>query len=276
MKTALVISTYNNAHALGLCLKSLTNQTETGFDILVADDGSTEETKAKLDFFRPLFKTNIEHVWHPDTGYNKAKINNEAFRKLQDYSVIICIDGDTIVHYKFIEDHLSFHENQSRLLFMGRRVDLGPEMTGKLSEDNVCSFNRGLTGQLLVSGLKKDSVNILRAVRINVPLFRKLLKRDRVYDLLGSNYSVSAQLMFEVNGYDEDFKSYWGEDGDLFIRLRNAGAELFGSKSIALQYHLFHERREPTKEHIERYQKLSSDRSYKRCVNGIAKVTHPA
>ncbi len=45
MKTALLISTYNWPQALELIFKSIFEQTEMPDEVLIADDGSTDETK---------------------------------------------------------------------------------------------------------------------------------------------------------------------------------------------------------------------------------------
>jgi hypothetical protein len=78
--------------------------------------------------------------------------------------------------------------------------------------------------------------------------------------------------MLKVNGYNEDYESYWGEDGDLFIRLRNTGAEIIGLKGFAIQYHLDHPRLEPDPKSQAKYQKLLNDSTYVRCANGVVKA----
>jgi len=272
-KIALVISTYEHPVSMGLCLKSLTNQTLKEFKIFISDDGSGDETKKKINSLRPLFKNKIHHTWHQDEGYNKSKINNDVFRQLADRDIVICIDGDTAVHHRFVEDHVNMHigKHENGLLFMGRRVDLGRKLTAYLNEDNICSFNRGLGFPLIWSGLTGDTRKIARGLHLTSPILQNLLKRNKVEDLLGSNFSLTRELLYRVNGYDENFKSYWGEDGDLFIRIRNSGAKLLGRKSYAIQYHFHHERREPTPEHIDKYNELLKNHSYTRCENGIFK-----
>ena len=278
MKTALVLTTYNSPRSLGICLKSFANQTRKDFDIHIADDGSTEETRAKIDSLRPLFTQSIRHHWHADEGYRKAKINNDVFRELGEYDVVICVDADTIADHRFVEDHLAIHEGANiafarRMMFMGRRIDLGPWLTQRVTEGNVLAWNSAIFPPgLLASYLKGETANLARAVRVTNPLLQKLIRRDHVGDLLGSNYSISRELLWEVNGYDEDFKSYWGEDGDLFVRVRNSGAKLVGLKSYALQYHLHHKRLEPKREHEEIYEERLRNPGYRRCANGIFKA----
>ena len=271
MKAAVVVTTYNNPRTLGICLKSLTNQTCRDFDVFIADDGSKEETRAKIERLRTLFSCRVEHFWHPDTGYRKSVINNEVFRQLADYPVTICVDHDVIAERHFIEDHLAIHQRYPNACFMGRRVDLGPWISARITEENVTQFNQGFSTMLLLSALKGETKSPMRAFRISSPYLQQFLKRDRVPDLLGSNFSVATRLLYQVNGYNEDYKSYWGEDGDLFIRVRNSGAKLVGLKGFAVQYHLDHPRLEPDAESQARYQSLLQDRSYQWCSNGITK-----
>lgn len=273
---AVVVTTYNNPKSLELCLMSFLNQSFKNFDLFLADDGSGDETrdlvtKIKRDYQFPLF-----HIWHPDNGYRKSKINNTVFRQIDPvkYPVVICVDHDVVVHERFVEDHFHAHQRVgfSPLLFMGRRVDLDEKMSASITPQNVLDFNRGLTWGLMKSGLKGETKSVLRSVRLDVPdWLTKILKRDRVYDLLGSNFSISTKTLLEVNGYNEDYQSYWGEDGDLFVRVRNLGIPCVGKIGYAVQWHLYHERLIETPEHIEMYQALLKNKEYRRCKNGITK-----
>jgi len=271
----LVISTYNNPRALGFCLKSLENQTFTDFRVVIADDGSSDETRAIIAEFQSHLPQTIEHVWHADEGYRKARIHNEAFRRIGPQGLLICIDGDTLCHRRFVEDHVCAHERWASqhldrpLLLMGRRVELGEQFSAALTLGDIHTLNQGLTWRLLLSDLCSDTRNALRAWRIQNAWIQRLFRRDRIYDLLGSNFSLPASLLFSVNGHNEDFSAYWGEDGDLFIRIRNSGAQIMGIKGYAIQYHVYHPRLEPKREHVDRYQTLLKNHEYTRCPKGI-------
>jgi GT2 family glycosyltransferase len=192
--------------------------------------------------------------------------------------VLICLDHDVVVHERFLEDHYREHEKAEfkPLLFMGRRVDLSPELSQAITPENVCEFNSGkfsgLNWKIFKSGLTGETKNVMRSLRLDAPTWlTRLLKRDRVWDLLGSNFSISMASMLQVNGYNEDYQSYWGEDGDLFVRVRNSGISILGRIGYAVQWHLFHKRLEETPEHIQMYKALLEDRTYLRCKNGIDK-----
>ncbi len=274
---AVVITTYNNPKTLELCILSFQNQTFENFEIFIADDGSGDPTRDLILRLKKLMPFQITHLWHPDVGYRKSKINNTVFRQLDPkrHPVLLCIDHDVIVHHRFIEDHYRAHEAEQfqPLLFMGRRVDLSAALSEKITPENVTQFNRGLGFVLIGSALKGQTKNVMRSVRLEGPSWLlRLLKRDRVLDLLGSNFSITTQSMLDVNGYNEDFKSYWGEDGDLFVRVRNRKIKHYGIIGYAVQWHLYHKRLVETPEHVAEYQKLLQDFTYIECKNGIRKL----
>ena len=269
---AVVIVTYNNPGFLGICLASYKNQSHQNFEIFIADDGSTPETKAKIDQYRKILTQPITHFWHPDAGYRKAQIVNHVWRSLDpaDFPVVINVDHDTVAHRCFVADHVRAHNNSDNLIFMGRRVNLGPEVTQTYSESNVTQLNHGLPWHLIKAAWRKDVEDPNRGIRIAPAWLRKILGRDKVPDLLGSNFSISNNLLRKVNGYNEAYKHYWGEDGDLFVRVRNSGAHIAGSRAIAIQYHLYHNMLTPDPVAMDNYYKvLLPGSDYKYCAQGI-------
>ena len=54
-KTSVIISTYNQPKWLEKVLWGFDMQTESDFEIVIADDGSTGETKQMIDFFKIQF-----------------------------------------------------------------------------------------------------------------------------------------------------------------------------------------------------------------------------
>ncbi len=133
-KTSLLISTYNWPRALELCLKSVFYQIHMPDEILIADDGSTKDTKELIDSYRPLINVPIKHIWHEDQGFRKTLILNEAIRQ-GSHEYIIQTDGDIILHPNFIMDHLiNSRARISRLLVKFRIYFIQQQIFNRRSE----------------------------------------------------------------------------------------------------------------------------------------------
>ena len=108
MLISVIITTYNSPDFLKKCLNSFLKQKDKNFEIVIADDGSTEDTKRIIENFKDSF-FKVSHAWHEDMGFRAAKIRNEAV-KLASGEFLVFIDGDCIVFDDFIMNHRSLSE----------------------------------------------------------------------------------------------------------------------------------------------------------------------
>ena len=74
--TSVIITTYNNPAWLEKVLWSYTCQTRKDFEILIADDGSNDETRELIEAMRSQVPFPIRHVWQEDDGFRKCRILN--------------------------------------------------------------------------------------------------------------------------------------------------------------------------------------------------------
>jgi len=262
LSVSILTTSYNQLPVLRLLVASLERQTVRDFEIVVADDGSSDGT---AEYCASKTGTNLVFVTQSDEGYRKSRILNEALKRCSgDY--LIFLDSDVILEKHFVEDHLALRKSDS--FVCGRRVDLGPEIT--VSEERILAgdFDHIWNPDLLRSVLNKKTLGIKRGLRVCAPLLRKLMRYDRPIDILGSNFSAWKKDILAVNGFNEGLESYWGEDGDLFIRLRNSGKKAVNAKGMCVQFHLFHKRREPNSEVVERITALVKNTDYKWAEKG--------
>ena len=260
MKTSLVISTYNNPKYLNMCLKSTLQLTVKPDEIVIADDGSTNETAEVIKSFSEISPIPIIHVWHEDNGFQLSKIRNKAFARCSgDY--IIQSDGDIIFEKHFVEDHINSAEKG--YFVCGSRVYLTPDGTQKMFADN--SLNPKF--KYMQSGHRFNSIRIK-------PLQKFLALRygKRIYKLRGCNMAFWKEDIIKVNGYDENL-TFWGhEDSELAYRLHFAGVKKKFLKNGGICFHLYHKIASKENEQ-QHYDKIKSviDNKLTWCENGIDK-----
>lgn len=83
--------TYNRAHTIGLCYKSLLRQTSSDFKWLIIDDGSSDSTRELVEGWIAEGKIPIQYHYQENQGMHGA--HNAAYR-LIDTELNVCIDSD--------------------------------------------------------------------------------------------------------------------------------------------------------------------------------------
>lgn len=263
-KTSLLISTYNWPRALELCLKSVFYQVYMPDEILIADDGSTEETKELIDSYRPLINVPIKHIWHEDQGFRKTLILNEAIRQ-SSHDYIIQTDGDIILHPNFIMDHLS--NSRSGFFVRGSRALISPKKTARLIEakNNHIGWNdKGI----------ENKFNAFRDSWLS-SVFTLFNNKYSIEGVKGCNFSFWKKDFINVNGFNNDFVGWGREDSELAVRLINSGIFKIHLKFKAICFHLHHEifSRERDEKNLQMLAEAMRDK-IKYAPNGYTQV-HP-
>src|SRR5690349_4398794 len=102
---SVIVTTYNRPDALEAVLAALAQQTDRGFEVVVADDGSCPATGALVEDLRlRLGGLSLRHVWQPHRGFRAAEIRNRAILASQG-EYCIFLDGDCIAPSTFISSH---------------------------------------------------------------------------------------------------------------------------------------------------------------------------
>jgi len=257
VSVALLVTTYNWPEALKLVLESVLVQTVLPDEVIIADDGSGEATRAVVDAFRQKTSIPVKHFWHPDEGFRKTIIINQAITGTSsDY--IIQIDGDIVMHELFIKDHVS--EAERGYYIRGSRVLLQEEITKRCLRtgnfEPVSTFTKGL----------RNRINSLR-IPLLAPLLIKKSKRSRNW--IGCNCAFWRQDFLKVNGYNNELKGWGHEDIELAARFINSGLYQKKIKLKAVCYHLHHPFNDRVHENINYRVYLDTlNRGIAYCSNG--------
>ncbi|MCW5912273.1 MAG: glycosyltransferase [Cyclobacteriaceae bacterium] len=261
-RVTLIITTYNRKDALELVLKSALRQSVPPFEIIVADDGSREDTAELVQRYQKHALVPVLHCWQEDIGFRLAAVRNLAISQAAgDY--VIMVDGDMILHQHFVKSHLRYAA-PNRFL-QGSRVLLQAELTKEALDKGLLDF-----------GFFRDGIRS-RFNALYLPVLSPLLSR-KITDLSrtrGCNQSFWKKDLEEVNGFNEDFVGWGREDTEFMVRMLNSGKHCLKVKLEGFGYHLYHP--ESSKALLPANQKILDDaiaNGTKRCVNGLDKHKH--
>ena len=227
MRVSVIITTYNRPDALLLVLQSIESQTKLPEEVIIADDGSNDNTEKLIINYQESSSLNIIHSWHQDNGFRVAKSRNKAIAKSYgDY--IILIDGDIILHPKFIQDHV----NNAKVgyFIQGSRVLLTQDITEQTIISKKISFSffsKGLNS-------KKNAIhsNFLSKIFST--------NNNSVRGTRCCNIAFFKQDCINVNGFNNEFEGWGREDSEFVVRLINYGIKRKNLRFNAIQYHLWH------------------------------------
>ena len=237
MKVSIIISTYNAEEWLQKVLVGYSVQTEQDFEIVIADDGSTDLTKKLLLTFKDAFKYPIVHVWQEDDGFQKTKIMNKAILKTNtDY--IIFTDGDCIPRRDFIAVHL---KNREEGYFLsGGYFKLPMSISKSIADSDIVSQNCFRLSWLKSQGLKTTFKTIkLTQYRFFAQFMNWITPTKPSWN--GHNSSGWKSDLIAVNGFNHDMK-YGGLDREMGERLFNNDLLSKQIRYTAICLHLDHKR----------------------------------
>jgi hypothetical protein len=148
---------------------------------------------------------------------------------------IVFIDGDCILHGKFLESH--WRLKKEKVILSGRRVRLGEKITGTITCEDISSGKIENPFFWVRNCRTKDIKHGLY-----IPLFSNLenLVKIKMWRILGSNFSIHRSDYLSINGYDERIIGRGMEDSNLNERALLKGLKIRSIVREAVQYHLFH------------------------------------
>lgn len=191
-KVSVIIATHNHAHFLLECLGSVKSQTYRNYEVIVVNNGSTDNTKQVV---RDLAWDELRYYYQNDTGSVAGPRN--AGIKLAKGEYVAFLDSDDLWYEKKLEKVMGILEKNPD-------IDI-------LSHD-LYLVRPGKQKKILRSGpLKKD-------------MFKSLLIKNSVF---GSATVVKRTVMVEIGGFDESKNCIHVEDGELWLKLAQLGKKFY-------------------------------------------------
>ncbi len=191
-RVSVIIPTYNHAQYLPDALESVLSQTYKDYEIIVVDDGSTDNTKEILEPYLPQ----INYIYQENSGQSKAR--NHAIR-ISSGQYIAFLDADDV----WTPDKLEFQvrvldlDPEAGLVFADAEVFQDPQTAGASFFEMVGFPRTPITDSREVSGA-----------------FEKLLEKN----FIQTGTVIARRECFEqVDLFDESLKL--AEDKDMWLRI---------------------------------------------------------
>lgn len=201
MRFSVVIPTYNRKEKLKETLKSVLDQSFKDFEVIVVDDGSSDDTR---EIVRESGKTQgqVSYFHQPNTGPAKARNLGTKQAKGQ---LIAFTDDDCVLPHDWLERLLEGFQKHSEVVGVGGYLQASEETLKKSIfaryERYVSLRSYETRDKEVVSGFDCPAGGT-------------------------NNMAYTKKVIEEVGGFDEAFPVAAGEDADIKLRITKLGYKL--------------------------------------------------
>lgn len=188
---SIILPVYNDENTVEVCLRTLIRQNYTDKEIIVVDDGSTDNTPTIISKMAKQHPSLVRVVFIPHGGASKTR--NVGLKHAVG-EIISFSESDAIYSREYIENAVKF-------------LSLNPHMAG------AC-----LTGApwILKSTLVTSGIYVENRIQ------RKLLEEEKIEPFYA--WVFRKKVLEEIGGFDENL--YQAEDRDLFSRIKRRGYQI--------------------------------------------------
>ena len=250
---SVIVTTYNRPDALAAVLDGLAAQADRDFEVIVADDGSRDDTRSLVNERSRGFSVPLTHVWQEDKGFRAGAARNRAAERARgDY--LIFLDGDCIPRPDFIARHRALAERG--WMVAGNRILLSEAFTQRALRERWPLHAWGHR-EWRRAHRQHDINRVVPLKRFALGPLRKLAAH-RWQRVRTCNLGVWLDDFRRVRGFDEMFEGWGFEDSDLAVRLLNSGVRRKEGAFATGVLHLWH--RENDRRHEGRNWELLQQR----------------
>jgi glycosyltransferase involved in cell wall biosynthesis len=232
---SVIVTTYNWPGALDSVLRGLSRQTDNGFEVVIADDGSGPATAEVVERWKSGGGMPMKYVWQEDRGFRAAEIRNRAIVASRG-SYCIFLDGDCIVRPNFVAAHRRLAA--PGWFVTGNRILLSAPLTAKVLREKLTPETWRLT-DWVVQRMHGGVNRLLALLRLPLGPLRGL-RRNVWQGARSCNLAVWRSDLDRVDGFDADYVGWGKEDSDIIVRLLHAGVRRKDGVFATGVLHLWH------------------------------------
>jgi glycosyltransferase involved in cell wall biosynthesis len=203
---SVIITTYNRENLVLRALKSVLNQTFKYFEVLLVDDGSTDNTHQAIKEIQKEDKR-VVYIYQENKGWPSA-LNTGLSNTQGRY--IAFLDSDDEWLPEKLEKQISFLENNK-------------------SFDGVTCY-----GNIILDDKEKIKLGVLKQSDDYNNQLKKLINGD--FRSIPSSLLLKKEIFEKVGYYDEFLKL--STDADMMIRIFKAGFKIGVIKEVLFNYYI--------------------------------------
>ena len=223
-RCTVIVPTYDRRRLLELTLDSLAKQDlhRDRFEVLVVDDGSSDDTAAAVRGFED--RLDLRYFYQPDEGYRVARARNVGIRHARG-EVCVFVDSGVLLHSASLSAHVHAHDAAAEPLALNGYV--------------YCFNLDNEDARLIRKAVDVDDIDSTIASLSRTGTWPDV--REPFYERYSDDFghlpapwlmywtchaSARTEQVRSVGLYDEEFRQWGGEDLDLAYRLHRDGARL--------------------------------------------------
>lgn len=236
MKISVIVPVYNRFENLRALIICLMNQKIQPYELLISDDGSSQNLEEFIGDLLPKIKFKIKHIYQEDRGFRKTRALNNGARNAEGEVLVLC-DQDLIFPEDYLEKvQLNIKKGE---FLMGRLHLTTQEDKEKIMK--VLEYQRDY--KEVVECVDESYTKVVKKLYrrdMRRRIMKKLFLSKRGIRLAGASFAIYKEDYISINGYDEKYQAWGCEDDDLSNRLEVNG--ISGRELITdlIQLHLAH------------------------------------
>ena len=228
MKASIVVINKDRDFSIGKCIEAIVNQMNEGDELIVVDDGSTDDSVKIIEDYKDditLFET-------IDSNGNRGAVRNYGAKYAKN-EIIIFVDSDVIMGSnnlmlvkKIHEDDLVVGTN-GNVFGNGHDIKQFEFLTHKEFKEFMGEFSEDFS----VLFKYKDFFD----GRYNYPEWTSDRKGNWT-NYFTSFASVTKHAFCQIGGFDENFKGWGAEDVEFAYRLNKVGDIVYSDDILSFHY----------------------------------------
>lgn len=189
IKFSIIVPAYNTYYYIDKCLKSILKQNFKNLEIIVIDDGSTDNLKKKVKNLKKSYKNLIRFYRTKHRGVSNAR--NLGLKKSRG-EYIVFVDSDDYLNYDIFNYINDFKENIDCFIIQFKTYDLTANRFINIDHDNILSVGN------INKRKREDVLDEFYRTRTITPVWRFIVK-----SIIAKKIKFTKNIIFE----DEEWSS---------------------------------------------------------------------